>query len=308
MRVTVRATTATAAPETDWRVWAALSIVYVVWGSTYLAIAYLVDSLPPMLTGGVRFVTAGSIMVIVAVARSGTAVWETLTWRTLLAAGIVGTLLATGGNGLVMLGETHIASGLAALIVAAVPMWVVLFRRFSGDRVKRVTLVGVLCGFVGVALLLLPGGGGHAAPAGFFIVLAASLCWSTGSFTASKLEMPSDPFLSTGVQMCLGGLVGIAIGLIAGDAGKVHASSFDSDAVIAFAYLVLVGSVIAYTAYAWLLRNAPVSKVVTYAYVNPVIAIVLGALFRDESITLTVVLGAVIIVGSVAAVVRTESS
>jgi drug/metabolite transporter (DMT)-like permease len=187
-------------------------------------------------------------------------------------------------------------------------MWVVLFRRVTGDNVKRVTLIGVLCGFAGVALLLLPGGGGHADPAGFFIVLAASLCWSFGSFIGSKLDMPRDPFLSTGVQMGLGGCVGIAIGLIAGDAGKVHSSSFDADAVIAFVYLVLIGSVIAYTAYAWLLRNAPVSKVVTYAYVNPVIAILLGALFRDESITLTILVGAVIIVGSVAAVVRTESS
>jgi drug/metabolite transporter (DMT)-like permease len=285
-----------------------LSIVYVVWGSTYLAIAYLVDSLPPMLTGGVRFVTAGLIIIAVAVARSGRAVLRTLDARTVAAAGVVGALLATGGNGLVMLGETHIASGLAALIVAAVPMWVVLFRRATGDRVKRVTLVGVLCGFAGVALLLLPGGGGHADPAGFFIVLAASLCWSTGSFIGSKLPMPGDPFLSTGVQMGLGGCVGIVIGLVAGDAGKVHSSSFGADAVIAFVYLVLIGSVIAYTAYSWLLQNAPVSKVVTYAYVNPVIAIVLGALFRDESITLTILVGAVIIVGSVAAVVRTESS
>ena len=120
--------------------------------------------------------------------------------------------------------------------------------------------------------------------------------------------MPADPFLSTGVQMGLGGCVGIIIGLIAGDVGKVHSSSFDADAVIAFVYLVLIGSVIAYTAYSWLLRNAPVSKVVTYAYVNPVIAIALGALFRGESITLTILVGAVIIVGSVAAVVRTESS
>jgi drug/metabolite transporter (DMT)-like permease len=304
--VTARTTTATA-PPTDWRVWGALSIVYVVWGSTYLAIAYLVDSLPPMLTGGVRFVTAGLIIVAVAVARSGRAVLRTLDARTVAAAGVVGALLATGGNGLVMLGETHIASGLAALIVAAVPMWVVVFRRATGDRVKRVTLVGVLFGFAGVALLLLPGGGGHADPAGFFIVLAASLCWSTGSFIGSKLAMPADPFLSTGVQMGLGGLVGIVIGLVAGDAGKVHASSFTADAVISFVYLVLIGSVIAYTAYSWLLRNAPVSKVVTYAYVNPVIAIVLGALFRDESITLTILVGAVIIVGSVAAVVRTES-
>jgi drug/metabolite transporter (DMT)-like permease len=306
--VTARATTVTTTTATDWRVWGGLAIVYVVWGSTYLAIAYVVDSLPAMLTGGVRFMTAGAIMTVVAVARSGPAVFSTLSWRTVVAAGVVGALLATGGNGLVMLGETHIASGLAALIVAAVPMWIVLFRRASGDRVKGVTLLGVLFGFAGVALLLLPGGGGHASPGGFLLVVAASICWATGSFIGSKFDMPPDPFLSTGVQMLLGGSVGLAIGLIAGEAGEVHSSSFHTDAVLGFFYLVLIGSVVAYTAYTWLLRNAPVSKVVTYTYVNPVIAIVLGALFRDESITVTVVAGAIVIVGSVAAVLRTESS
>jgi drug/metabolite transporter (DMT)-like permease len=304
--VTVRATTATAS-GTDWRVWGALWIVYVVWGSTYLAIAIVVDSLPPMLTGGLRFLIAGLIMVGFVLAKRGTAVLGTLDRRSVAASAVVGCLLATGGNGLVMVGEQHIASGLAALIVAAVPMWVVLFRRASGDRVKRVTLTGVLFGFAGVALLLLPGGGGHAEPIGFFIVLGASLCWAIGSFGASRLPMPGDPLLSTGLQMGFGGVLGILIGLAIGDAGRVHAGSIPLDAVLAFVYLILIGSVVAYTAYSWLLRNAPVSKVVTYAYVNPVIAIALGALFRDEAITLTILAGAVIIVGSVAAVVRTES-
>jgi drug/metabolite transporter (DMT)-like permease len=301
------ARTAVATEPQAWQIWSALSIVYVVWGSTYLAIRVVVETLPPMLSGGVRFTIAGLVMLTVMAARRGLEPLRSLDRRQLASSAFIGGCLATGGNGLVSVGEQWIESGLAALIIAAIPLWVVLFRRLTGDRIAPATLVGVACGFTGVGLLLLPGGGAHAEPLGFMILLFASLSWATGSFMSARVPLPSDPVLSTGLQMTLGGLLGIVIGMALGEAGQVHADAFNTDAVIAFVYLILIGSLLAYTAYAWLLQNAPISKVATYAFVNPVIAIFLGWLFLSEDVTLTIAAGAAIIVASVAAIVRQES-
>jgi drug/metabolite transporter (DMT)-like permease len=308
----VTAPAATAPPTTPlvpaWRIWTALGIVYVVWGSTYLAIRILVEDMPPMLSGGVRFFLAGAIMLAIVAARLPRAVLRSVDRRQLLWCAFCGCALATGGNGLVMVGEQSIASGVAALIIAMVPVWVVLMRRATSERVARVTLVGVAFGFVGVALLLLPGGGGHSEPLGFVLLLCASLSWATGSFVSSRVTLPGNPFLSTALQMIFGGLLGVLIGVVAGEAGDVHRGAFTLDAVLAWSYLVLIGSLVAFTAYVWLLQNAPISKVATYAYVNPVIAIALGALVLSEDVTLTILAGAAIIVGSVAAIVRQESA
>jgi drug/metabolite transporter (DMT)-like permease len=305
----VGVTTATATREQTpaWQVWAGLGIVYVVWGSTYLAIRVVVEDLPAMLSGGARFFIAGVIMLAIVAARVDRSVLTSVTGRQFGWAAFCGSALAAGGNGLVMVAEQSIASGLAALIVAMVPLWVVLMRRASGERVAGVTLFGVVVGFCGVALLLLPGGGGHSEPLGFSLVVIASLSWATGSFASSRVELPSNPFLSTALQMMCGGLLMLVIGLVAGETGDVHSGAFDTDAVLAWVYLIVFGSLIAFTAYVWLLQNAPISKVATYAYVNPVIAICLGALILSEDITLTILAGAIIIVGSVAAIVRQES-
>ena len=263
-----------------------------------------------MLTGGVRFLIAGVLMLAyVLVRRGGLAALRSVDRRQLLWCAFVGACLATGGNGLVMVGEQWIESGLAALIIAAVPLWVVLFRRIAGERISYVTLIGVACGFAGVGLLLLPGGGGHAEPIGFLFLICASLSWATGSFASSRdmVELPRDPVLSTGLQMTAGGLLGIVVGFALGEFDEVGADAFATDSVIAFVYLILIGSLVAYTAYSWLLQNAPVSKVATYAFVNPVIAIFLGWLFLSEDVTLTIAAGATIIVASVAAIVRQES-
>jgi drug/metabolite transporter (DMT)-like permease len=290
-----------------WQIWSALSIVYVVWGSTYLAIRVIVETLPPMLIGGIRFTIAGLVMLAAIAARRGLQPIRSVDRRQLLWAAFIGSCLATGGNGLVMVGEQWIESGLAALIIAAVPLWVVLFRRLTGDTIAPVTLVGVACGFLGVGLLLLPGGGAHAEPLGFMFLVLASLSWATGSFVSSRVSLPPDAILSTGLQMTFGGLVGVIIGLAIGEADQIHADAFKTDAVIAFVYLILIGSLLAYTAYSWLLQNAPISKVSTYAFVNPVIAIFLGWLFLSEDVTLTIAAGAAVIVASVAAIVRQES-
>jgi drug/metabolite transporter (DMT)-like permease len=305
--VTAASATVARAPAPAWQVWTGLSIVYVVWGSTYLAIRVVVEDLPAMLSGGARFLIAGLVMLAIVAARVDRSVLTSVTRGELAWAAFCGTALACGGNGLVMVAEQSITSGLAALIVAMVPLWVVLMRRASGERVARVTLVGVVFGFGGVALLLSPGGGGDSEPLGFFLVVLASLSWATGSFASSRVTLPANPFLSTALQMSIGGVVMLVVGLVFGETGDVHADAFDTDAVLAWAYLVVFGSLIAFTAYVWLLQNAPISKVATYAYVNPVIAILLGAVILSEDVTLTILAGAVIIVGSVAAIVRQES-
>jgi drug/metabolite transporter (DMT)-like permease len=301
------AAVATRTAPDAWRVWTALSIVYVVWGSTYLFIRIVVETLPPMFTGGIRFLLAGLLMLGIVVARNGAGVLRSLDRRELLWSAFVGSCLATGGNGLVMVAEQSIASGLAALIIAAVPLWVVLFRRLTGERIARVTLAGVACGFVGVAVLLLPGGGAHAEPLGFALVICASLSWATGSFVSQRVTLPRDPLLSTGLQMAAGGVLGILIGVALGEPGQIDTHAVELKSVLALAYLVLIGSLVAYTAYAWLLQNAPISKVATYAFVNPMIAIFLGSVFLSEDITVTIAAAAIVIVASVAAIVRQES-
>jgi drug/metabolite transporter (DMT)-like permease len=301
----------TAAPPREsapgWQVWTALWIVYIVWGSTYLAIRVADRTMPPLLTSGARFLLAGTIVFAVVALRRGLAAVR-VTGTQVLACLVVGSLLVTGGNGLVMVGEEHVPSGIAALVIASVPLWVVVFRRVTGDRVSLGTLVGVALGFAGVALLFLPGGAGaHGSFGGYVAVLFAGPCWALGSFLSPRLPLPSDPFLSTSIQMLAGGVTSVLAGLARGEAGSVDLGGFSSDSLLAFAYLVVVGSLIAFTAYVWLLQHAPISKVSTYAYVNPVIAVFLGWLILGENVTVTILAGALLIVLSVATIVRKES-
>jgi drug/metabolite transporter (DMT)-like permease len=288
-------------------VWLCLGIVYVVWGSTYLTIRVAVETMPPLLMGAARFTTAGLLLYTVARLRGAPSV-RTLTRAQIGACWLVGSLLAAGGNGVVNAAEQYIPSSLAALVISSVPLWVVLMRRMTGERVPWITLASVAVGFCGVALLLLPGGGVHGGRTiGFVLVLCASFSWALGSFTASRLPLPTDALLSTAVQMACGGLTMLVAGLALGESSDVHPDRFSTDSLLAFAYLIFVGSLIAYTAYAWLLQHAPISKVATYAYVNPVIAIFLGWAILSEHITVTTLIGAAVIVSSVAATVRRES-
>ena len=199
-------------------------------------------------------------------------------------------------------------AGLAALVVATVPLWVVLFRSVTGDRVSRATVAWVIMGFAGVALLMLPGEQPEGATiGGILIIVAAAFCWAIGSFSSGRLGLPQDPIVTTAWQMILGGLAILVVGLLAGEGGDIHVSEFSAESIAAFAYLVVVGSLVAFTAYVWLLRNAPISQVATYAYVNPVVAIALGALFVDEEVTPLVAGAAAVIVASVAGTVRKEA-
>jgi drug/metabolite transporter (DMT)-like permease len=290
-----------------WLVWAALWTVYIVWGSTYLAIRVTVETLPPLLTAGIRFLVAGAIVVgFLAVKRGMPAV--RVTKRELGSSALVGGLLLCGGNGLVVLAERDVPSSLAALVIASVPLWVVVFRAVTGDRVPFVTLAGVAVGFVGVAILVLPGDQpGGTTLWGLLLLVVASASWATGSFTSTRLALPQDPFLSTGVQMLCGGAWLSVAGLAMGEASAIDAERFSLASILALVYLIIAGSLAAFTAYVWLLQNAPISKVSTYAYVNPVIALVLGWVILDERLTVPMLVGAGVIVASVAFTVTKES-
>ena len=292
----------------NWMVWAALWTVYIVWGSTYLAIRITVETLPPLLTTGVRFVLAGAVMALFLRLKRGSGGFK-ISSRQLGSAAFVGTALILGGNGLVMIAEQYVPSGVASLLIATVPLWVILFRSVTGDRVAGGTLGGVVLGFVGVAILVLPGGDGSgAAPlGGMLMLLLAAFFWAMGTFSSRRVSLPPDPFTSTAVQMMAGGAVSLVAGLARGEAGGLDMGAFSARSIWALGYLLVVGSLFAFTAYVWLLQHAPVSKVATYAYVNPVIAVFLGWLVLSEEMTAFVLGGAAVIVSSVAFIVRKET-
>jgi drug/metabolite transporter (DMT)-like permease len=289
-----------------WLVWAALIVVYIVWGSTYLAIAVVVKTMPPLLAAGTRFIVAALAMAAVIAALRG---WRRLaiSRRELLGATIVGLALLLGGNGLVMLAERTIPSGLAALIIAVVPLWVVLLRVVHSERVRRGTLLGVLIGLAGVTLLLSRGLTGEVDLLGMIMVVGSGISWALGSFYSRRVTLPADPFVSSAVQMACGGIALSLAGVGAGELPRLSIADFAPESVAALAYLIVFGSIIAFSAYTWLLQNAPVSKVATYAYVNPVVAIFLGWLILAEPLTLSMLVGGAMIVVAVALVIRTES-
>jgi drug/metabolite transporter (DMT)-like permease len=292
-------------PAPAWKVWAGLWTIYVVWGSTYLAIRIMVRTVPPLLGAGLRFALAGAVMLVALRARRTSL---RITRRQLMSAAAVGTLLAGGGNGLVTVAEQEVPSSLAALLIASVPLWVVLLRALLGERPGRATFVGVAAGFAGVALLLTPGGQpSGVSAAGLLLVVVAAASWATGSVASSRADLPGDPLVSTGYQMTIAGLLMVVAGAAAGEFGEVRWGGLSAESLGAFAYLIFIGSIVAYTAYTWLLRHAPVSRVATYAYVNPVIAVFLGWIVLSEQITALTLVGAAVIVASVAFIVRHEA-
>jgi drug/metabolite transporter (DMT)-like permease len=277
------------------KVWVALWAVYILWGSTYLAIAVTVETLPPLLAASARFIASGSIMAAVVWRRGGT---MRAAPRALASCLLVGCLLP-GANAVLFYAERTVPTGLASLLIASVPLWLVVLRLLARERLPRAALAGVGVGFAGVAVLLQPGGG--ASLAGVGLCLVSAVMWSLGSFASARLTMPANPFAATAWVMLAGGLVMLPVGLAG--AGSFSPSS---SSLLAWLYLVTFGSVIGFTAYTWLLANAPLGLVSTYAYVNPVVAILLGVLFRNETLTTRIVVGAAIVVCSVAVVVRQE--
>src|SRR5918999_1111032 len=287
-------------PAPAWLVWLNLLVVYVVWGSTYLAIRIAVETLPPFFSAGVRFVFAGGV-VLLALGLQGGLGRLRVTPRELIASGLVGALLLLFGNGFVMLAERDVASGLAALIIAGVPLWVVVLRLLHGERPSRMALGGVALGLVGVAVLVLPQGGANGAVlVGALLLIVASISWATGSYYSRRLPLPRDLYVSSGYQQLVGGLLLWLASIGVGELGSFDPSGVSLDSLVALAYLAIFGSLVAFTSYSWLLQHAPISRVATYAYVNPVVAVALGWLVLSEPITPTLIIGAAIVVAAVA--------
>jgi len=282
------------------KVWVALLTVYVIWGSTYLGIELTGETIPPLFAVGVRFVCAGLLLAALTCWQRGPGVFR-VRRAELLSAILIGALLP-GANAILFVAERHVATGLAALIIGAVPLWLVVMRIGTGDRPPRAALISVVVGFAGLALLVRPSGG---APLwALLIVVASSVMWAVGSFLSGRLPMPRDSFAATTYEMLAGGLILLPIGIAT---SSPHPSQFSARSIGGFVYLVTFGSVIGYTAYVWLLDNAPLGKVATYAYVNPVVAIALGALVLHESLTWSVILGAALVLACVAVVVRSDT-
>lgn len=292
-------------------IWAALAIVYVVWGSTYLAIRISVETLPPLLSAAGRFAAAAGLLAVILGVRRGPGALRA-SRRQLAGAALIGVLLLAGGNGLVVLAESGppgvaVPSGIAALLVAMVPLLVVVLRAVTRDRPRLPTVAGVVAGFVGLVVLVLPGGGAGAAPlAGAFTVVMAATCWSTGSFLSGRISMPTDPFVATVYEMVAGAVALAAIAAGRGELRGLNLAAASTRSWSALAYLVVAGSLVAFTAYVWLLHQAPISLVATYAYVNPVVAVALGSLLVAEPVTAQVLLGGAVILLGVALVVTTE--
>jgi drug/metabolite transporter (DMT)-like permease len=283
----------------------ALGIVYVVWGSTYLAIRVMVRDLPPLASASWRYFTAAVVLAAILTLRSG--------WRRLAASpselagcAVLGLLLPALGNGVVSIGESLGApSGIAALIVAAVPLWIIIYRGLAGDRPRGRTVIGVLVGFAGlVGLITASGVGGEVKVVPCVIIVFATLCWSFGSWSTPKLRLPADPFVVTVYEMLFGSMFLAVFALAHGEDVVPHGGT--APAWIAWGYLVTFGSVVAFTAYVWVLDKAPISLVATYAYVNPVVAVFLGWLILAEPVTLAIVLGGAVAIGGVVVVVSSE--
>ena len=287
----------------------ALLLVYVVWGSTYLGIAIMIETLPPLLAAGVRYATAGLLMLGALVAyarvRRGAEPIERPTrahWRS---AFIIGTLLLLGGNGGVVLAELYIPSGIAAVLIAAMPTWLSLFDAIlTRRRPSRLVIGGLIAGIVGVAVLLAPLEELDAInPIGVGLCVLAEISWAAGSIYARRAPLPRSALLGTGLEMLAGGMVMVLAGSLLGEIGQANVEAFSIRSLVALAYLIVFGSIVAFTAYTWLLANVPVSTVGTYAYVNPIIAVALGAVILNEPITPRTLLASAIIIGAVVAMV-----
>jgi drug/metabolite transporter (DMT)-like permease len=299
-------TTAHAAQDRT-AIWVGLAILYGVWGSTYLAIAVAVETIPPFLMASLRFGLAGFLLL-------GWVAWrhrEELRMpsrRELIDTTIVGALLLGGGMGLVAWGEQTIPSGITALVVATMPVWVaVLARVVLGERLPRLAGIGIVVGFVGVAILVGPtalGETGALDAAGLAAILVAPVAWSCGSLYAThRATLPPHPLVATGAQMLAGAVVLALMAGATGEPARFDPTGISAESLAAFFYLAVVGSVVAFTTFGWMIRVAPLPLVTTYAYVNPVVAVILGAIVLSEPIEPRTVLAGAVIVAAVALIV-----
>ena len=285
----------------------AFAAIYLIWGSTYLTIFFAIQSIPPFLMAGARFFLAGIIMLAIARIQGPLkSTWAD--WRTSL---IIGACLLLGGNGGVTISEKFIETGLASLIVATVPIYITLLGWLFGmtPRPSGIVWIGLAGGFAGVAILLGPElqfSASSRAAIGMSILLVGSFLWSAGSLYSRIAKHFASPFFAAAQQMICGGVLLMLVGALFGEVKHFHPENITALSLGAFAYLVLIGAIIGYTAYFWLIRNCDPAKVATYAYVNPIVAVLLGAMFAHEVVTLRTVVAGVLIIGSVALIITMQ--
>jgi drug/metabolite transporter (DMT)-like permease len=278
---------------------AAFAAVYIIWGSTYLAIRIGVTEIPPFFMASARYLVTGAILYPLACARSA----ERPTRQQWAAALLLGALLPAAGNGFLTWAEQTVPSGIAALLVTTVSLWMVLLEwvRPGGTAPTARTSVGLLLGFGGILLLVAPWQSmGRVDLVGAGVLMTGSLCWAAGSLASRHIKQPRIPLLRTAMQSLCGGIILFVFGCLTGEVSHVHVGAITHRGWLALAYLTVFGSIIGYSAYTWLLHAAPPARVATYAYVNPVIAILLGWMFAGEHLTPRMLVAtAVIIVGVV---------
>jgi drug/metabolite transporter (DMT)-like permease len=296
------------------RIWLALWVVYLVWGSTYLAIRVAVHpshgrGLPPLLLAGARFVIAGLLMLAVTVRRPAPdRLPDPLGGKQWRSAAIVGLALPFGGNGLVSVAEKRIPSGTAALILGTIPIWSALIAAAIGrGRLSTTHIVGLGLGFGGVAALVVGTGNGRASLSGTLIVVVAALSWASGSVYAKNAPSVRRPLVMTGMEMLCGGIGCLVVATLRGEFGQLHRDEFTWHTSLAWVYLVVAGSWLAYSAYVWLLRNAELSLATTYAFVNPVVAVILGSIVLSEPFTVRSAIATVAVVSGVILIIRQQS-
>lgn len=294
-------------PTTSRLPWIALGVVYVLWGSTYVANRLVLSSVPPLLIGGFRFLVGGALLFVIVLCVAGRAAFR-WTAAQLGTTALSGLLLPAWGNGIVVFAQQGVSSGLAALLIAAVPLWIVLLRALTGDRPRVATMAGVGVGVVGLAVLVLagPASGGAQGTTwwGPWLVLLASLGWATGTFATTRLPVPPNPFALAAVQMLAGGLILLVVGTVLGE--RLDVAAVSGTAWLAWSYMGIVVTLGAFSAYAFALAVLPVSTVATYAYVNPVIAVALGAFVAGERFTVLQLVGAAVVLVAVVLVVTAE--
>jgi drug/metabolite transporter (DMT)-like permease len=289
--------------------WIALGVVYVLWGSTYLANRYIIVSMPPLLASGSRFLSGGLLLGVLVLVVAGPRAFA-LTRAQLVTGALSGLLLPAWGNGLVILAQSQVASGLTALLIASVPLYIAVLRALTGDRPRRATVLGVLVGAVGLAVLVLvrPGGGSGGVSGSAWwgppLVLLAGLGWATGTFAATRLSVPANPFALATVQQLVGGAILLVVGSVAGE--RIDLAAVAPVSWWAWVYMTLLVSLAAFSSYAYALANLPVSTVATYAYVNPVIAVLLGVVVAGERFSALQLVGGGIVLLAVVMVIAAE--
>ena len=291
------------------KIWIALLALYTVWGSTYLAIRFAVETIPPFFMAGARFLISGAILFIWRRA-AGDAMPTKRQWRS---TAIVGIFLLLGGNGLVSFAEQYVPSGITALIIGSMPMWLVMIEamRPGGVRPTLLAILGLLIGFGGIFLLIGPAeltGAGHTLnPLGVGTLLAAAFLWSIGSIYSRNADMPQSSLMATGAEMLTGSLAIFLVSGLTGEWRGLNLADVTTSSWLGLLYLIAIGSLIGFVSYIWLLKNAPVSLVATYAYVNPLVAVFLGAWLADEALNARILVAGLVIIGSVVLINQTKS-